>query len=303
MELKDKLRALRSDFHCSQEDIADYLQVSRQAVSRWETGAAMPCTENLIKLSQLYQVSLYELEDGAVEHLSFQVKLLNHLLKTTVPRNVLNQNIEYIVMEHGWSQEQYDKLNLFLVQAWNDYPKWTVDYFRTNLQEVLTTNVSTIVLYQILNAYSSFTQRALTPDFNLYPSKNAILRQLDSLSSQILPSPIQSFFRRLQQHGLKIDQLSEKEPSYIGASAGCGFSLHGWEEEIEIYLFDPSDTQTIATIENLQNIQSNRPLTLYLGKNSKIEQAIDGYAYHQGLLLCQYLHHPAKDLLRKALHF
>ena len=173
MELKDKLRALRSDFHYSQEDIADYLQVSRQAVSRWETGAAMPCTENLIKLSQLYQVSLYELEDGAVEHLSFQVKLLNHLLKTTVPRNVLNQNIEYIVMEHGWSQEQYDKLNLFLVQAWNDYPKWTVDYFRTNLQEVLTTNVSTIVLYQILNAYSSFTQRALTPDFNLYPQQES----------------------------------------------------------------------------------------------------------------------------------
>lgn len=74
MELKDKLRALRSDFHYSQEDIADYLQVSRQAVSRWETGAAMPCTENLIKLSQLYQVSLYELEDGAVEHLSLDRK-------------------------------------------------------------------------------------------------------------------------------------------------------------------------------------------------------------------------------------
>ncbi|OUN18722.1 helix-turn-helix transcriptional regulator [Pseudoflavonifractor sp. An85] len=99
MELKDKLRELRTSFRYSQEEIANYLNVSRQAVSRWETGEAKPCTENLIKLSQLYGGSLYELEDTVIDSLSFQIRLLNDLLKTTVPHSILNQNIEYLVME------------------------------------------------------------------------------------------------------------------------------------------------------------------------------------------------------------
>ena len=64
MELKDKLIKLRKEKRRSQIEVAEALNVSRQAISRWETGAAAPSTEKLIELSRLYGVSLDELVNG-----------------------------------------------------------------------------------------------------------------------------------------------------------------------------------------------------------------------------------------------
>ena len=64
MELKDKLAELRNKKGLSQIAAAEALNVSRQAISRWETGASAPGTENLIELSRLYGVSVDELVNG-----------------------------------------------------------------------------------------------------------------------------------------------------------------------------------------------------------------------------------------------
>lgn len=61
MELKERLTYLRQKNGLSQNALADAVGLSRQAISRWETGAAVPSTENLIRLSQLYGVPLNEL--------------------------------------------------------------------------------------------------------------------------------------------------------------------------------------------------------------------------------------------------
>ena len=64
MELKDKLAELRNKKGLSQIAAAEALNVLRQAISRWETGASAPSTENLIELSRLYGVSMDELVNG-----------------------------------------------------------------------------------------------------------------------------------------------------------------------------------------------------------------------------------------------
>ena len=56
MNTENNLAQARRQKGLSQEDVAEALDVSRQAVSRWETGAAAPTTDNLIRL--LYGVSL-----------------------------------------------------------------------------------------------------------------------------------------------------------------------------------------------------------------------------------------------------
>ncbi|MBQ9457710.1 MAG: helix-turn-helix domain-containing protein [Bacilli bacterium] len=61
MELGERLAKLRKKAGLSQEQLADELGVSRQAVSRWETGEAAPDTENLIALADIYNISLDEL--------------------------------------------------------------------------------------------------------------------------------------------------------------------------------------------------------------------------------------------------
>ena len=61
MLLYEKLARLREQNNMSQFEVAEALDVSRQAISRWETGRAKPSTEKLIALSRLYGVPLDEL--------------------------------------------------------------------------------------------------------------------------------------------------------------------------------------------------------------------------------------------------
>ena len=66
MTLPEKLLYYRKKAGLSQLELAERLDVSRQAVSRWESGAAVPSTENLKCLSGLYGVSVdILLNDGA----------------------------------------------------------------------------------------------------------------------------------------------------------------------------------------------------------------------------------------------
>ena len=56
MKLDEKLVYLRKEKGLTQLKVAEELNVSRQAISRWESGVAMPSTENLRHLSELYGV-------------------------------------------------------------------------------------------------------------------------------------------------------------------------------------------------------------------------------------------------------
>ena len=61
IEIADRLIKLRKKYGYSQEELADKLGLSRQAVSKWERAEASPDTDNLICLAKIYGVSLDEL--------------------------------------------------------------------------------------------------------------------------------------------------------------------------------------------------------------------------------------------------
>lgn len=66
MSLAEKLVSLRKQKGLTQMDLAEQLNVSRQAISRWEVGAAVPSTDNLRFLGDLYGVQIdYLLNDDA----------------------------------------------------------------------------------------------------------------------------------------------------------------------------------------------------------------------------------------------
>jgi len=58
MDTKDIILELRNKNNMSQEELADKVFVTRQAVSRWENGDTVPNTETLKLLSQLFDVSI-----------------------------------------------------------------------------------------------------------------------------------------------------------------------------------------------------------------------------------------------------
>ncbi len=59
--LGETLRAYRIERNMTQEFVAESLGVSRQAVSKWESGASDPSTSNLLAIARLYGVSAGEL--------------------------------------------------------------------------------------------------------------------------------------------------------------------------------------------------------------------------------------------------
>ena len=63
MTLGQKIHKLRLERNLSQEDLADKMGVSRQSVSKWETDTSIPDLDKLLKLSDLFGVSL----DGLVK--------------------------------------------------------------------------------------------------------------------------------------------------------------------------------------------------------------------------------------------
>ncbi len=61
MTLGQRISAYRKTLGISQEELGARLGVSRQAVSKWETGAAAPDMENLLALAREFGVSVAEL--------------------------------------------------------------------------------------------------------------------------------------------------------------------------------------------------------------------------------------------------
>lgn len=67
MTLNEKLTHLRKNEGLSQIEVSEKLAVSRQAVSRWESGESRPSTDNLQALCKLYHVPLDHLLDDNTE--------------------------------------------------------------------------------------------------------------------------------------------------------------------------------------------------------------------------------------------
>lgn len=65
MRVAEIIRTAREGLGLTQEDLAEKMDVSRQAVSKWELGASLPTAENLDRLSELLGVEFPPEEDGA----------------------------------------------------------------------------------------------------------------------------------------------------------------------------------------------------------------------------------------------
>lgn len=69
MTFADKLQKLRKAKRLSQEDLAERCGVTRQSVSKWETGLGYPETEKLLMLCDILEVNLdYLLRDIKEKH-------------------------------------------------------------------------------------------------------------------------------------------------------------------------------------------------------------------------------------------
>lgn len=74
MSIGEKIKMLRKQHGLSQESLAIKLNVSRQAITKWETNRGTPDIENLKSISNLFNISLDYLVNGDLEKTSYTMK-------------------------------------------------------------------------------------------------------------------------------------------------------------------------------------------------------------------------------------
>lgn len=92
------LQVLRKKHKLTQEDLANKLSISRQAISKWETGSTLPDLDILLKLSNLYQMTINDILEPAIQtaHINNFEQIIE-LNRTDVENILSNFTIEDIV--------------------------------------------------------------------------------------------------------------------------------------------------------------------------------------------------------------
>lgn len=86
MTFAEKLKSIRKKAGLSQEQLAEKLGVSRQAVTKWETETGIPDIENMMAISALFDISIDELlsnERGMKNQTSIFLKALRNTILTS----------------------------------------------------------------------------------------------------------------------------------------------------------------------------------------------------------------------------
>lgn len=100
MTLGEKIKELRIENKLTQEELANKLGVTRQAISKWEQNLALPDTNNLISISKIFNVKVDE--------------LINY------KSNLGNQNIEADIDNSDTSDDKESKLDLNSIKEKKD---------------------------------------------------------------------------------------------------------------------------------------------------------------------------------------
>ena len=72
MNFGKKLKSLRNQTNMTQKDLADKLNISRQAVKKWEKGVGLPDIENLTKISYVFNTTIDQLVDYKFESIEYE---------------------------------------------------------------------------------------------------------------------------------------------------------------------------------------------------------------------------------------
>jgi|LGOV01.1.fsa_nt_gb transcriptional regulator with XRE-family HTH domain len=171
MKLSEKIKYLRKNKMISQEELAHKCSTSRQSISKWEMDIALPDTSKLIKLSQIFDVSIdVLLKDDLI---------LNSIIET----DGCNQTLEcdstgiyegVLIKESIDDETILDYLNINKVELWKTkgIPRyWTVLTFSSNTID-LPEKLSTVLINDELRGGNWFV------DFKRNNTKYIVFKDL-----------------------------------------------------------------------------------------------------------------------------
>lgn len=137
MNLSEKIYLLRKKYGYSQEELAEICDVSRQSVSKWESGITYPEIDKIIFLSKLFKCSTDVL---LKDDLSVDEKLITHKCGQNALNKAENTLYEGILIKESVKNDSIiDYLCVNKVELWNagGEPKyWTALYFTSDKSDL-----------------------------------------------------------------------------------------------------------------------------------------------------------------------
>ena len=92
MNFSEKILTLRKANNLTQEQLAEKLDVSRQSISKWESGQATPELEKIVEMSTLFNVTTdYLLKSSEIDDLSVKTEMLERQQQTILIREQKRQ--------------------------------------------------------------------------------------------------------------------------------------------------------------------------------------------------------------------
>ncbi|SDC08034.1 Helix-turn-helix [Terribacillus halophilus] len=128
MNLGEKLKHFREQKNMSREELAQKMNVSRQAVYKWETNKGYPDIDNLIQLSNLFEITIDELIKGDSLFqkkitIDDQKKSKDHFSDPGFYLGILLLVIGGIFLEDGALADALTILGLLTIVFYDDFKK------------------------------------------------------------------------------------------------------------------------------------------------------------------------------------
>ena len=93
MTLGERIVELRNAKAISQQELADEMEVSRQSVSKWETGTSTPDLDKLMKLADYFDITLDELVKGKEgKSQAEETKIINNYYTVSSPKTKVQKS-------------------------------------------------------------------------------------------------------------------------------------------------------------------------------------------------------------------
>lgn len=156
MELKDKIQQLRKSKNLSQEKLAEELNISRQAIAKWERGETLPEINNLIQISNKFNVSLDRLlkDDNCMDIINKDFKynsseVIDFLIKAKKNTYASNNAVELVSTRPESHDLKYEESNYKYIDTYlggerfigeeavfvNNKPIWAMNYNGIEINE------------------------------------------------------------------------------------------------------------------------------------------------------------------------
>ena len=160
INIGEKIKKLRISNNMSQNDLGNKLFVSDKTISSWETNRTLPTIDIILKICEIYNISLYQFIDEKKDNdIEMEIKIKTNELENKRIKNIIKDNSKYLGVENHiahYYSFKYRKTDNEFLRIRKENNKYIINYKKKhdNYVDEYETEINDFdSLSKILNVY------------------------------------------------------------------------------------------------------------------------------------------------------